>query len=58
MNLNALQEALIPHLGAGTYQKMVEDARELEAENLKLRARIEHLERQIATHAFAGYQLH
>ena len=58
MNLNALQEALIPHLGAGTYQKMVEDARELAAENTRLKNRIEHLEQQMATNAFAGYQLH
>ena len=58
MNLNALQEALIPHLGSETYQKMVVDARELAVENTRLKKRLQHLEQQIATNAFAGYQLH
>jgi hypothetical protein len=56
--LNPLQEAIIPHLGKVEYQQLVAEIEELENENIGLKQRVDHLERQIATHAFGGWQTH
>ena len=56
--LNPLQKALIPHLGAEVYLKMRDDSNTLAAQNRMLKDRIDYLERQIATQISAGWQLH
>ena len=56
--LNPLQQALIPHLGAEVYLKMRDDSNTLAAENQMLKDRIDHLERQITTQMSGGWQLH
>jgi hypothetical protein len=40
------------------YLQILEGARQLAAENLKLKERIDLLEHQIVTHAFGGWQTH
>jgi hypothetical protein len=56
--LNPLQEALIPHINKATFQAICEETEELVIENAELKARVDFLERQIATHAFGGWQTH
>ena len=46
-NLNALQEALIPHLGIEVYQKMQGDVNKFAQESGRLKERINHLEQQM-----------
>ena len=40
------------------YLEIIEGARQLAAENLRLKERIDLLEHQIVTHAFGGWQTH
>lgn len=56
--LNPLQQALIPHLGAEVYLKMRDDSNTLAAQNRMLKDRIDYLERQIATQISGGWELH
>lgn len=58
MKLNPLQEALVPHVSEQEYQKMLAEAKFLEAENARLKDRVNHLESEIATHAFGGWKIH
>ena len=56
--LNPIQEALIPHINKATFQAICHETEELVIENTQLKARIDFLERQIATHTFGGWQTH
>ena len=56
--LNPIQEALIPHINKATFQAICEETEELVTENAELKARVDFLERQIATYAFGGWQTH
>jgi hypothetical protein len=59
MDMNKhLNEAVLPYLDAEDFEQMRIDTRKLVVENEKLRKRIAHLERQIVTHAWAGWKLH
>ena len=52
------QEAGLSHVSEEEYLQIIEGARQLAAENQKLKERIDHLENQIVTHAFGGWQTH
>lgn len=58
IKLNPIQEALIPHISKAEYVVLCEEAEELMIENVELRERVEHLEREITTHAYGGWRLH
>lgn len=52
------QETGLSHVSEEEYLQIIEGARQLAAENQKLKERIDHLENQIVTHAFGGWQTH
>lgn len=58
MELNRIQEALVPHISKAEYQAICDETEELMVENQGLKARIDYLERHITTHAYCGWQTH
>ena len=56
--LNKTLETAIDHPSKTDYRKLWVEAVETMAENTALKRRVEFLEREIATHAFGGWQLH
>ena len=58
MDAGLVQETFHPPISEAQYLAVCDEAEALMLENMELKARIAHLELQIATHAFGGWQLH
>ena len=58
MNFEPAHEDVLPQLEMEDFVQMRIDTRKLVAENKQLKERIAHLEQQIVTHAWAGWELH
>jgi len=52
------QETGLSHVSEEEYLQVIAGARQLAVENEKLKERIDHLEHQIVTNAFGGWQTH
>ena len=58
VELDPTQGVLIRYVSKEEYQAICDETDALMIENEELRERIDYLERQIATHAFGGWQVH
>ncbi len=58
MEAKSSLEAVRPYLEEEDFEQMRIETRQLVVENELLRRRIEHLERQLVTHGWAGLKLH
>jgi hypothetical protein len=58
MEPTLLQESFSPPISKAQYLALCAEAEALMIENKELKERVAHLELQIATHAYGGWQLH
>jgi ribosomal protein S13 len=58
MDARISNNAVLPYLDEEDFEQMRVETEKLVVENEMLRKRIAHLERQIVTHAWAGWKLH
>jgi hypothetical protein len=58
MELKLVSDVILPYLEEEDFEQMRIDTQKLVVENEMLKKRISHLEYEIVTHAWAGWNLH